>query len=150
MNSDRTRVINQGLTNKIELKLKWNEIQDEKGLLGVSSMRHKYADFYGTSQYYKSRDSARIQCDLEDKTIDCKPYMQSKIVCGGETITYTRSYRGVLETFGHIGGTKDILFSVFGIIYLLKKEYNRNAKFLEAVNGVKAEKSSSNFCKTNK
>lgn len=54
----------------------------------------------------------------------------------------TRSYRGILATIGDIGGTKDILFGLFALLYLLQSSYDRKARLVEAVYGVPAEKKS--------
>ena len=74
-----------------------------------------------------------LTCTKEQifKLYECEPHFTMMIASSNEEAIVVRNYKGIIETFGEIGGNKQILDFIFMILhaflmyYALKRFYVR-------------------------
>ena len=95
-------------------------ILDNRGFLTSEVTRASFSKIESISTYSQARPATKITCTAEEIESDnCPLYWMISMISGGTTITITRQYKGWLETFGDIGGIKEVALIVAGLLYCL-------------------------------
>ena len=99
--------------------LRMNHILDNSGFLTPQTLTKEYADVQEVELIPGQRSNSITQCLPQDfDHISCPTYLHLKIQSTGSSITIERTYQGVVESLGELGGIKEIL--LIAIVFLYK------------------------------
>src|SRR3990167_2846649 len=138
-NGDEFYYIDLGLTNRLTYKLLVTEIWDAAGFLQPESLRISYPKIEQSFLQFTTRDPTQTTCTKEQiATYSCAPYFNRNFQSGGTLNKITRTYKGVVETMGDIGGARDTIFMIAMLLYGWYNERCKRKLLLESVLGLKS------------
>src|SRR3990167_6019712 len=133
-NGDEFYYIDLGLTNRLTYKLLVTEIWDAAGFLQPDSLRISYPKIEQSFLQFTTRDPTQTTCTKEQiATYSCAPYFTRTFQSGGTLNKITRTYKGVVETMGDIGGARDTIFMIAMLLYGWYNERCKRKLLLESV-----------------
>jgi len=110
--------LNPMLTARIENKLRFNKIEDTAGFLSSNVVRASFIDSDNVMMKYSYRQASQTTCTTQEITSDtCIPYVRLGYSSSGSNRLVQRSYVGLFETLGNIGGLKEILLLIIALSY---------------------------------
>lgn len=117
-NSVRYTYLNPSLGQRRVRTTKRTQIYDWRGFLSQPLLRMQHDsidndDFDAT--YRESTQTTCLPSELFSPT--CRPYWMVDTISGGSNIAITRSYRGIIETLGNIGGLFKFVVFFFEVVY---------------------------------
>ena len=130
--------------------LRQAKIEDSSGLLSQNEKsKHFTSTIGGTpSTVWRNRSELHSKVD-ETGTSDKKPYIEICFTSGPVKTTISRSYKGVLETAGEIGGLVDLFKVGFVLLYMYHHKKASDTELISKIYGIKqADKPSKKWCKT--
>ena len=141
--------LNPTINLMTRLELKKNQIIDSSGFLFPEKVGKNYADIQSMTQMPDYRDSSIVSCPPNSDINTCPPYNTIQMTSSGTTVTIERSYKGLLESFGDVGGIKEVILIVVVFIYsfyhpssqineIVKKVYRTDEYMDEYVNFIKS------------
>lgn len=141
VSADELYYLDLGIVNRVSSRLLEIEIWDSRNLLFTpDTLRTKYAKVETQFTTPASRDSNKVSCSLmEIKTNTCDPYFVRIVQSGGSKQTITRSYKGLVETLGDVGGSRDTIFTIALLLYIFFNERSKKKYLLKAVYGIESE-----------
>ncbi len=112
--------INPTLGQRYQAKLLENMVYNMNSFLFSGE---KLADDYVTNERLQTnmmyRDPAQLTCSEQQvQTEKCQDFFMFQITSGGGLTKITRTYKGVTDTIGEIGGAREVVFVVFFYLYL--------------------------------
>lgn len=112
----------------VNRKLMNLEVADDEGFLFERKSVQKFTDTEMVTSTIGWRNISHIACSLDRiGYTDCKPYFEFAFLTSNAEVTYTRFYKGLLETVGEIGGLKDlIMMSCFYIYFFYHKKAEKD------------------------
>src|SRR3990167_2076785 len=138
-NGDEFYYIDLGITNRVTQKLMKTEITDVHSFLQPDSLRISYPKIEQSYLQFLSRDPTQTTCTKEQiASAECKPYFTRIFQSGGTLNKITRTYKGVVETMGDIGGARDTIFMIAMLLYGWHNERCKRKLLLESVLGLKS------------
>ena len=106
------------VTLRVQNRLKMNRVVDSSGFLSPEIERVHFADIGKVLVTQAGRDSSVAGCDLSRLLLrECQPYALFVYMSSGAETTYQRSYLGLFETLGNIGGLKELVLIALGCLY---------------------------------
>jgi len=154
-NIDDLLKINPSTGLKVDRKLMKNQIKDYRDnfFFMMDKERVVYSEVDKESTTLIERSSTQIKC-TKDEIIQgsCKPYYQFNYAPGGKQVNVTRSYKGIMDTLGAIGGMGEIVYLLFYYVYYWFNLLARKKQLLWKIYGVKRAKNRRSLlcCKRNK
>ena len=120
--------INERMQWMVPFRLTQTEVIDERGLFFDDKIKFNGSvvsktNTLGLTQVV--RDEKKTQCTAEeiDGYTTCLPYLTTQITSSTESLVITRSYTGILDMFGEMGGIKQILDVIFLSLYTFIHSY---------------------------
>ena len=93
-------------------------IIDSKGFLTPEIDKAAFSQVKSTYTTSMSRPISETYCSTASiKDGSCYAYIWFSTISGGSTVTVSRSYKGWLETFGDIGGIKEVVLILSSLLY---------------------------------
>ena len=113
------------------MKLRRNQVLDYIGFSPNWILRDEFYDIGSLKLDSFGRDKDTITCtkqqaDLLYDYVKCPMYLEMIFVSSSQLVVHYRRYRTIIETLGSIGGSLNLIFTVFAIvtgIYLSSKRY---------------------------
>lgn len=113
--------LNPGSVQMLTQSLKRVNVFNYEGLIPTWNKFFTYSELgtiFTTSSY---RDPSKIQCTAEEAaaTVEnsCRSYFEFNIQASGQSVSVKRRYKTMTETFGEIGGVKEVIIIVIGSFY---------------------------------
>lgn len=105
-------------TSNFVRNIKTNRIQDSSGTFSKEVERAKYLDVGRQELAQSFRDITQFTCTaLQYASSTCLPYITIEYFSSGTDQALFRTYTGILDTLGNIGGLKEVIMIVFAFIY---------------------------------
>ena len=137
--------INPNLGQRYQAKLMNNDVRDVLGILPKESLRTQYATNERIQSNILYRNPSQLICTPTEVSKEkCQDYFMFQIISGGGQGTKTRSFKGVIDTLGEIGGVKELLYVGFFYIYYLYHERAAKDLMVEKVYKLKKKKKTTN------
>lgn len=116
--------LNPDSTQRYNKKIMKNVIEDSRSYFFPTVVRKPFTTIERQITTSLSRSSQDLSCSAEQiKDLQCRPYFLFEYQAGGKTSTVIRSYKGIIETLGDVGGIREIVYTFFFFIYYF---YNRS------------------------
>jgi len=135
---------------KVTRKLSRTQVRDQKNnfFFSKDEVRTEYSEVERETSAIIARDPAQITCtDSEIQSGACKPYYSFMYISGGTLTTTSRTYKGLTETLGEIGGMKELIFIVFYYLYYWFNLQAQKCQLLLKIYGIEKErKQSTGLC----
>jgi len=135
-NSDEYLYLTTKTGQRVMNKMKINEIHDNRGWLSQSTLKHRFitVDKLSVSQY--DRTLGQTSCTMaEIDDYSCQPYLYMVYTSGGISEKTTRTYQGITESLGQVGGVKEVLLFLFTIVYSMYQQNHYKKVLLKSVYG---------------
>ena len=135
-NSDEYLYLTTNTGQRVMNKMKINEIYDSRGWLSENSLKQRFItiDKATASQY--DRTLGQTSCTLaEIDDYSCMPYLYMVYTSGGASEKTTRTYQGITESLGQVGGVKEVLIFMFTLVYILYQQHQYKKVLLNSVYG---------------
>ena len=114
LNADNFYYINEGLKQKFQSKMFQTEIFDDPGMYFPTRHRTNFSAVDRLITSSRTRDPTQLTCtDAEVLSTACNAYVNFDFMSSGRKITITRSYKGVVEVIGDLGGVNSVVFLFF-------------------------------------
>ena len=105
--------------HRLENKLRINTVVDSAGFLTEDTERARFADIGVQFNKYAWRNPSVLGCDLDKvPRKGCQPYNLIVFTSSGAEQIFQRTYVGLFETLGNIGGLKEIVMIAIGLLYM--------------------------------
>lgn len=120
VNSDFYFKLNTVTTNYYIRKLLHAEIVDNFGFLFSQRRAAQFVQEEKLLPFTGWRDQNQISCKaegLDSLTSECLPYMEIITMSSNQYVKISRTYKGLLETVGEIGGLKEIIYLACYYLY---------------------------------
>ena len=113
------------------------QIKDSQGFLFGDSDVANFSTIIGHFQQNAWRNSSQLAC-ARDKInyVDCKPYLEVSMMTSNTYTTVNRTYKGLIETLGEIGGIREIIYLACFYLYYHYQENVAKRHLLKCVYGV--------------
>lgn len=135
--------INPGTTLNLLRKISKAVIQDESGFLSTPGIAAAYSEENKLISSYGGRDENQIACDPKDFNAlfgaDCMPYLELSLMSSNHFRRTNRSYKGILETLGEIGGLQELILVSCMIVYHHYHKYISKRIVVEKIFGIKEQ-----------
>lgn len=119
LNSDFFVKLNTNAVNTVIHKLSSVTIVNDNGFLQAQNKVTSFAEIGKSYVYSGYRDEDNITCNIDENSFtDCPPYYQIQLQSSNSRKTITRTYKGILETLGEIGGLKELIQMAVFIFYM--------------------------------
>ncbi len=130
-NADTFYYIHPGMNQQYFSKIKLNKVQDYRGVVPTWKKRLQFFDIKETFYNIGYRDQTKIFCNPQNLLDynECPPYMEFSFQSSVTTTRINRRYKTLTETFGEIGGIKEVLLMAFMILYS-RYHSKRRAEFM--------------------
>jgi len=135
-NSDEYLYLTINTGQRVMNKMKINEIHDNRGWLSQDTLKQRFItiDKLTVSQY--DRTLGQTSCTMaEIDDYSCQPYLYMVYTSGGISEKTTRTYQGITESLGQVGGVKEVLISLFTIVYTMYQQHHYKKVLLKSVYG---------------
>ena len=113
--------LNLNLRQTVITQLMKTQVLNDNGLFAENSEVASSVTTDYTRTITAHRNPSKTECtyyaNQEDMEKNCPFYLKVQTNSGGKVVRFTRTYKGVVETFGDIGGIRDIIFSVAMFVY---------------------------------
>lgn len=140
-NSDFLFALNPSTINYLTRKLMRTEIEDINGFLFGSSVSQVFSQEARLLPVSAFR-VASITCTAESiSTFDCEPYISLTTISSNTFGKISRSYVGLLETLGNIGGIKELLFLGCYALYVHYHDHYSKKWLVKAVYNLESPRS---------
>ena len=111
-------LIDPGSFMQLDYAMKQNKIIDSYGFLRSDKQRMSFVDVSKEARVSNGRNGLITKCAAGEESMEaCPPYLKVEIHASGTTLLMERSYRSITDTFGDIGGLKEILLLVISFFY---------------------------------
>ena len=146
--ADEVMSLSTVLTGRQTLNLLKTEIIDDAGFLQGKQLANSYTAIDSTSYSASDRDPAQLTCTpVQMMDNSCIPYWIQNSVTSPRKMVIKRQYKGMVETFSELGGTADMLLTIFFFPYSLYLSRILKEQLVALIHGVnkprKPKKSSS-------
>ena len=127
VNADVLYYLNPSMVQYYNTRIKFNIVKDFRGVLPSWKERSSFYDIKDTFYNAGSRDPSQVTCDEIDvyDSTKCVSYLEMMFQSSGSVSKINRRYKTLTETFGELGGIKEVLLLVFVLIYY---RFNLNAR----------------------
>ena len=103
------------------VKLRQYQVKDQYGFPYSPKTRFDGFEISEIKTKSQGRDSTKISCTraefLDINTVPCQSFINIEFIGNGNRVVYTRTYQGILETLGNIGGFNEIIYIILVFIY---------------------------------
>jgi len=138
LNSENYNYISTTNGQKIQRTLRSISIIDTRGFFSGESSRVNYADIDQEHFNIFSRDQTKTSCSPTELGYPtCKAYYIVDTASGGTTVKYTRTFRGIIDTIGNIGGVIEMIYLVAFCLYFFYNKHSTKIFLLENVYDIK-------------
>ncbi len=139
--ADEVMYLSTALTGRQTLNFLKTEIIDDAGFLQGKKLADDYTAIDSTSYSASDRDPSQLTCtptQMMDNT--CIPYWIQNSVTSPRKMVIKRQYKGMVETFSELGGTADMLLTIFCFPYGLYLGRILREQLVDLIHGVKKPK----------
>ena len=132
-----------------EKVLRQSKIVDSSGLLSQNENTKQFTSTIEATPSIVWRNRSDLHSKFEEiDTYVKKPYIEIGFTSGPIKTTISRSYKGVLETAGEIGGLVDLFKVGFVLLYVYHHKNASDTELISKIYGIKQEdKPSNKWCK---
>ena len=138
VNADSLYYISTRVAQLYNTRIKFNRVLDFRGLLPAWVERTSFYDIKDTFYNTASRDPSQFTC-AADEVLDsskCVSYLEMMFQSSGSVANINRRYKTLTETFGELGGIKEVLFIIFFWAYYHYNLKVRNQYLIDHVYGL--------------
>lgn len=138
INADDLVYVNPSVRHIYSAKMKRNSVFDFIGLRPTWAFRTEYFDI--DKYFYNSgnRDPSKLSCtplEISSRSADCVSYYELIIQSGGMVVKQRRKYKTATETLGEIGGVKEVIFTIFFLLYFRYNSIERDNYMIDKTFG---------------
>lgn len=143
-NSDYLFKVNSGQVSEVYRKLTKVSILDDSGFTSTLFNQENQFDFSEEDKmltFNSWRNYSKITCNQSETMVSlattCSPYLQIETTSSNRYKKTYRSYKGLFETLGEIGGLKELIFLGVFIFYKPYQEVANSASLVSNIFGIK-------------
>ena len=130
--------VNPTVGQRYESKLMRTEIYDSRGFLSEESLESTFSSNERVQMNLFSREESQTSCSPEELDDGrCRAYFYFETISGASLLKVTRNYKGMIETFGDIGGIRELVYLLFIYFYSFYNQQVQKQVLVEQVFGLK-------------
>ncbi len=123
-------ILDPGIYMHLDYSMNSNDIVDSYGFLRANRKRKSFIDVREKARITNGRNFRVFQCAADVvQSSSCQPYVSVEIHASGTSVLIERTYRSITDTFGDIGGIKEVLFLAISFFYRIYNQLSLK-KFL--------------------